>query len=84
MREGMKATRMERGQEETQPFSFAGPQPESRNRPVLLVGTVACLDKNHSSRQSKENVDITTRNPLLLFLLFGLFLLRAAQRSVWT
>jgi hypothetical protein len=25
---------------------------------------------------------ITTRKPMLLFLLFGLFLLRAAQRSV--
>ena len=31
-----------------------------------------------------KNVDAHTRNPLLLFLLFGLFLLRYAQRSVRT
>jgi hypothetical protein len=28
-----------------------------------------------------KNVDTTTRNPLFLFLLFGLFLLRFAQRT---
>ncbi len=31
-----------------------------------------------------SNVDTTRRNPMLLFLLFGLFLLRYAQRAVWT
>jgi hypothetical protein len=30
---------------------------------------------------SKKSVDTTTRNPMLLFLLFGLFLLRYAQRT---
>jgi hypothetical protein len=29
----------------------------------------------------EKSVDATTRNPLFLFLLFGLFLLRTAQRA---
>jgi hypothetical protein len=32
---------------------------------------------------ARKNVDTTTRNPMLLFLLFGLFLLRAAQRTLF-
>jgi hypothetical protein len=31
-----------------------------------------------------KNVDAHTRNPMLSFLLFGLFLLRAAQRRLFS
>jgi hypothetical protein len=49
------------------------PRPPSYHRAVLPGGT-----------SQASNVDTTTRNPMLLFLLFGLFLLRYAQRAVWT
>jgi hypothetical protein len=35
------------------------------------------------ARKAEKNVDTPTRNPLLLFLLFGLCLLRAAQRTLF-
>ena len=60
-----------RGREQVQPFSIQDlNQEDDHIRLALSVGL--------------KNVDTHTRNPLLLLLLFGLFLLRYAQRSVWT
>jgi hypothetical protein len=51
-------------------------------RPAILQASAAELSPHCNSGREKI-VETTTRKPLFLFLLFGLFLLRAAQRALF-
>lgn len=63
------------GQDQAPPFFASAWKSIAYAYDRQAVPAISCLPKN---------VDAHTRNPMLSFLLFGLFLLRAAQRTLFS